>query len=229
MASDDATGHRKRLRQRFSRHGLEGFHEYEVLELLLTYAIARKDVKPIAKRLLQRFKTLAGVFDAPIDAIQDIEGLGEQSALLLRLVRETNACYLASSLPGQDILNAPDKVKSYLRLQLQGKKAEYFGAIFLNQQHQYIKQEILFEGTIDRAVVYPREIVRQALLLQAKAIIIFHNHPGGGAQASQADIEITRQVEAACLAIDLRLLDHFLLAGTEVLSFREHGWFQPKE
>ncbi|MDQ6979660.1 MAG: JAB domain-containing protein, partial [Mariprofundaceae bacterium] len=85
----------------------------------------------------------------------------------------------------------------------------------------------LFEGTVDRAAVYPREIMRHALTLQAKALILFHNHPGGSPRASEADIELTRHIEVACNALDLRLLDHFLVAGTKVLSFREHGWYCP--
>lgn len=227
MINEGINHHRQRLRQRFAQHGLSGFQDYEVLELLLTYAIPRKDVKPMAKHLLQQFGSLAGVFDASIESVEAIEGLGQQSAILLHLVREMNARYLHAELPKHDVLNDPEKVKTMLRLSMQGRKTECFGVIFLDQQHCYLKQEIMFEGTIDCAAVYPREILRRALALQAKAMIIFHNHPAGGKQASAADIEITRRIESACNALDLRLLDHFLLAGTEVLSFRDHGWFTP--
>ncbi|MDQ6974975.1 MAG: DNA repair protein RadC [Mariprofundaceae bacterium] len=227
MADESVTHHRMRLRQRFASHGLSGFQDYEVLELLLTYAIPRKDVKPMAKRLLQQFDSLVAVLDAPTHAIETVEGLGVQSAILLHLVRELNTRYLLAELPKKNILNAPEKVKEALRLSMQGRTTECFGVIFLDQQHCYLQQEIMFEGTIDRAAVYPRELVRRALEVQAKAIIIFHNHPAGKKQASTADIEVTRKIEAACNTLDIRLLDHFLLAGTEVLSFREHGWFSP--
>jgi len=227
MADEPATHHRKRLRQRFANHGLSGFQDYEVLELLLTYAIPRKDVKPMAKRLLQQFDALVGVLDAPIEAIEAVEGLGQQSAILLHLIRELNIRYVLAELPQKPILDTPEKVKESLRLSMQGRKTECFGVIFLDQQHCYLQQEIMFEGTVDRAAVYPREIVRRALAVQAKAIIIFHNHPAGKKQASTADIDVTRNIETACHTLDIRLLDHFLLAGTAVLSFREHGWFSP--
>ena len=218
-------GHRARLKQRFAEHGLDGFHDYEVLELLLTYAIPRKDVKPIAKRLLKQFKTLAGVFDAQVQELQTVEGLGKESAQFLKLVKATQVRYLESDLVTKPRLNSPEAVKAWLRLKLQEKSIEYFGALFTDQQHQCISTEILFEGTVDRAVVYPRALVKRALELDAKGIIIFHNHPAGTAVASEQDIALTRQVLEACATLDMKLLDHFLLAGTKVLSFQEQGWW----
>ena len=218
-------GHRARLKQRFAEHGLDGFHDYEVLELLLTYAIPRKDVKPIAKRLLKQFKTLAGVFDAQVQELQTIEGLGKESAQFLKLMKAAQVRYLESDLVTKPRLNSPEAVKAWLRLKLQEKSIEYFGALFTDQQHQCISTEILFEGTVDRAVVYPRALVKRALELDAKGIIIFHNHPAGTAVASEQDIALTRQVLEACATLDMKLLDHFLLAGTKVLSFQEQGWW----
>ncbi len=222
---NDTTGHRQRLRQRFARHGLRGFQDYEVLELLLTYVIPRKDVKPQAKALLERFGSLAGVFDAPVEEVKTIDGLGDAAAIFLRLLRDINWRYLECEMQDTKILDSPAKVRASLRMALQGRRTECFGALFLNQQHGYMQQEILFEGTVDRTAVFPREVVRRALSLQAKALIVFHNHPGGGEQASQADIDLTRRLADACQAVELRLLDHFLLAGNKVLSFREQGWF----
>jgi DNA repair protein RadC len=227
MADEGVQHHRQRLRERFFRHGLSGFQDYEILELLLTYAIPRKDVKPLAKALLDKFGSLAAVMDASPDAIESLPGLGRTSALLIHLVRDLNGRYLLSELPQKDLLNSPQSVKDLLRLRLQGRQTECFGVVFMDQQHHYIELKILFEGTVDRAAVYPREIMRHALALQAKALILFHNHPGGSPQASQADIDLTTHIEVACNALDLRLLDHFLVAGDKVLSFREHGWYRP--
>ena len=224
-AHTSVQGHRARLKQRFAEHGLDGFHDYEVLELLLTYAIPRKDVKPIAKRLLKQFKTLAGVFDAQVQELQTVEGLGKESAQFLKLVKAAQVRYLESELVTKPRLNSPEAVKAWLRLKLQEKSIEYFGALFTDQQHQCISTEILFEGTVDRAVVYPRALVKRALELDAKGIIIFHNHPAGTAVASEQDIALTRQVLEACATLDMKLLDHFLLAGTKVLSFQEQGWW----
>ena len=225
MVDDSVQGHRSRLKQRFTEHGLDGFHEYEVLELLLTYAIPRKDVKPVAKSLLKQFSTLAGVFDAQVQELQNIEGLGKESAQFLKLIKAAQIRYLESELAEKPKLDSPDTVKDWLRVKLQDKSIEYFGALFTDQQNRCISTEILFEGTVDRAVVYPRTLIKRALELDAKGIIIFHNHPAGTAQASEQDIALTKQLIEACAVLDIKLLDHFLLAGRQVLSFQEQGWW----
>ncbi|MDQ6990190.1 MAG: DNA repair protein RadC [Mariprofundaceae bacterium] len=225
MVDASVKGHRERLRQRFFTTGLQGFHDYEVLELLLTYSIPRSDVKPIAKCLMNQFGTLAGVFDATHIELKQIHGMGAKGAHFLNLIRQVEVRYLASSLPAKDVFNVPNKVKSHLRFLLQGRGMECFGAIFTDQQHRQLATEILFEGTVDRAAVYPRNLIKRALILDAKGMILFHNHPGGTAQASSADIQLTQVLHAACEPLDIKVLDHFLVAGTEVLSFREQGWF----
>jgi len=196
--------------------------------LLLTYAIPRKDVKPVAKRLMVQFQTLAGVFDAQVQELQTVEGLGKESAQLLKLLKAAQVRYLESELASKPKLDSPETVKAWLRLKLQEKSIEYFGALFTDQQNQCISTEILFEGTVDRAVVYPRTLIKRALELDAKGLIIFHNHPAGTALASEQDIALTRQLIEACNTLDIKLLDHFLLAGTQVLSFQEQGWWPQK-
>jgi len=225
MVNEGVQGHRERLRLRFAKTGFDGFHDYEVLELLLTYAIPRVDVKPIAKALLQAFGTLAGVFDAPISELKQIKGMGEKGAVFLTLIRQIEVRYLASDLPGKSVFDRPDKVKAHLRLLVQGRGMECFGAIFTDQQHRHIATQVMFEGTVDRAVVYPRNLIKRALELDAKGMILFHNHPGGTPHASDEDIGLTKHMEEASLPLDIKLLDHFLVAGKEVLSFKENGWF----
>jgi len=218
-------GHRKRLRARFAAHGFDGFHDYEVIELLLTYAIPRIDVKPIAKRLLKVFGTLAGVFDAPVVELTQVQGLGEKAAVFLTLIKQAELRYLASDLPGKKVFDRPDKVKAHLRFLVQGRGMECFGAIFTDQQHRHLATQIMFEGTVDRTAVYPRNLMKRALELDAKGLVIFHNHPGGTPHASEEDIALTRRMVEACAPLDIKVLDHFLIAGTEVLSFKEQGWF----
>lgn len=225
QTKDMGKGHRERLRRRFRQNGLEGFHDYEVLELLLTYVIPRIDVKPLAKRLLELFGTLAGVFDAPVAELRQVEGMGEVGAPFLSLVRQVQVRYLASDLPGRPVFDSPDRVKEYLRMLVQGQGMECFGAVFVDQQHRHITVEVLFDGTVDRAAVYPRNLMKRALELDAKGLILFHNHPGGTPHASREDIELTKRMAEACAPLDLRVLDHFLIAGKEVISFRESGWF----
>jgi len=218
-------GHRQRLRQRFSQRGFAGFHDYEVLELLLTYVLPRIDVKPLAKLLLAQYGTLAGVFDAPVAELKQVQGMGESSALFLAIVRQVEVRYLASDLPDKPVFDRPERVNAYLRLLLQGRTMECFGAIFTDQQHRLLATQILFEGTVDRTAVYPRNLMKRALELDAKGLILFHNHPGGTPHASAEDIELTRRMAEACAPLDLKILDHFLIAGTDVLSFKEHGWY----
>lgn len=218
-------GHRERLRKRFAAQGFVGFHDYEVLELLLTYAIPRVDVKPIAKRLLHAFGTLAGVFDASANELKSIEGMGEKSAVFLTLIRHVEMRYLASDLRGKLVLDRPEKVKAQLRFMVQGRGMECFGAIFTDQQHRLLATEILFEGTVDRTAVYPRNLMKRALELNAKGLILFHNHPGGTPRASREDIDLTQRMSEACLPLEIKILDHFLIADKEVLSFKEMGWY----
>lgn len=222
---ESVQGHRERLRQRFAAQGFVGFHDYEVLELLLTYAIPRVDVKPIAKRLLQAFGTLAGVFDASVNELKSIEGMGEKSAVFLTLIRHVELRYLASDLRGKLVLDRPEKVKAQLRFMVQGRGMECFGAIFTDQQHRLLATEILFEGTVDRTAVYPRNLMKRALELNAKGLILFHNHPGGTPRASREDIDLTQRMSEACLPLEIKILDHFLIADKEVLSFKEMGWY----
>ena len=222
---DSIKGHRERLRLRFAKHGFNGFHDYEVLELLLTYAIPRIDVKPVAKRLLNIFGTLAGVFDAPMCELKQTQGVGEKAAVFLSLIRHVEIRYLASDLPAKNVYDRPEKVKAYLRMQMQGRGMECFGAVFTDQQHRHVATQILFEGTVDRTAVYPRNLMKRALELDAKGLILFHNHPSGTTRASSEDIALTRRMAEACAPLDIKILDHFLIAGTEVLSFKENGWF----
>jgi len=220
---DTAAGHRDRLKARFSQKGLEGFHDYEVVELLLTYAIPRIDVKPLAKRLLNNFGTLAGVFDASVAELVQVPGIGEKAAVFLALIRQVEVRYLASDLPGKRIFDRPDRVKDHLRFLIQGRGMECFGAVFVDQQHRHLATEIMFEGTVDRSVVYPRNLIKRALELDAKGMILFHNHPGGTPRPSEEDIRLTRIVEQAGQALEIKVLDHFLLAGKVVVSFKERG------
>jgi len=225
VVDESVRGHRERLRSRFARHGFDGFRDDEVIELLLTYAIPRSDVKPLAKRLLNTFGTLAGVFDAPVVELAQVQGVGEKAAVFLSIIKQAELRYLASDLPGKKVFDRPEKVKAHLRYLVQARGMECFGAIFTDQQHRLLATQIMFEGTVDRTAVYPRNLMKRALELNAKGLILFHNHPGGTPRASEEDIALTRRMIDACAPLDIKLLDHFLVAGTKVLSFKEEGWF----
>jgi len=221
---EEACGHRKRLRARFAAGGIGALAEYEVLELLLAYAIPRKDTKPIAKTLLARFGTLAGVMDATDRELLDVPGVGPETVLFLRFVRAFLERYLASKTKARALVRSPDLVRAHLRLLVQGRRTECFGVIFADRGLRVLATEVLFEGDVGRAPVYPRRIVRRALELDAAGMVLFHNHPGGAMRPSEADVRITQAVMDAASALEMRVLDHFLIVDDRVLSFQEQRW-----
>ncbi|MDQ6961796.1 MAG: DNA repair protein RadC [Mariprofundaceae bacterium] len=224
MLKNNHQGHRKRLRQRFTSDGFQGFHDYEIIELLLSYAIPRKDVKPIAKQMLEHFGSLPAIFESTAQELQLISGVGTESAMFFQLIRQTSQYYLQCSLKDKVVLNQVDKVKKYLRLRLQGNTTEAFGVIYMDNQHRYLDAPILFKGTLDYTTIFPRDIIKKALELDAKAMILFHNHPGGSTEASTSDIQLTKKLQTLSQLMEIKVLDHFLIAETHVLSFLEHGW-----
>jgi len=214
--------HRKRLRERFNKGGSEGFHDYELLELLLTYAIARKDVKPIAKELINRFGSLSGVLDASEKELNEIHGIGPISATLIRMVKELCGAYLAEKMKERDLLSSPQAVIDFARMKLSGLPHEAFMVIYLNTKNKVLKYEIVQEGTVDRAVVFPRKIIEGALANHASGLILLHNHPSGHHQPSDEDKHLTRSIAEAARIVDLRILDHIVVGKEGYFSFMEN-------
>ena len=217
----DYLGHRKRLRERFRKNGTEGMHDYEVLELLLTYAIPRKDVKPIAKDLLKRFGSLSGVLDAGQKELEEVANIGPISSTLIRLVKETCGIYLAEKMRNKDVLSSPQAVLDFARVKLAGLPHEAFMIIFLNAKNKVLDYKVLQEGTVDRAVIYPRRMVEEALAHHAAGIILVHNHPSGDSEPSPEDKQLTRSLTEAARTIDLRVLDHIIVGKEGYCSFLE--------
>lgn len=216
-------GHRERLRARFQRDGAAGMHDYEILELLLTYAIPRVDVKPHAKDLLKRFGSLSGVLDAPPDVIQEVANIGPISSTLIRLVKEVCEAYLAEKMKERDVLSSPQAVLDFARVKLAGLAHEVFMLIFLNTKNRVLDFKIVQQGTVDRAAIYPRRIVEEALAHHAASVIFIHNHPSGDAEPSPEDRQLTRSLLDAARTIDLRVLDHIIVGKEGYCSFVERG------
>jgi DNA repair protein RadC len=162
--------HRKRLRARFRKNGTEGMHDYEVLELLLTYAIARKDVKPYAKELIKRFGNLSGVLDASQQELESVLHIGPISSTLIRLVKAIGSLYLAEKMKQRDVLSSPQAVLEFARMRLSGLPHEAFMVVFLNTKNKVLDHKIIQEGTVDRAAVYPRRIIEEALSRHATSV-----------------------------------------------------------
>ena len=218
-------GHRKRLRERFLKSGLVGFAEHEVVELLLTLAIPRSDVKQPAKALLQRFGSLREVLDAPIAELRSVAGVGEVAAVALQVIRASATLYLQGTSEGAEVLRDPQRLSDFWRMQIGALKHEVFAVAYLDSAHRLLRNgvEMLQKGTIDRAVVYPRSIVEAALKCQAAALILAHNHPNGNVEPSEHDKVLTRAIVLAAETISLRVVDHLIVSSEETFSFRRAG------
>ncbi|MFZ2445569.1 MAG: DNA repair protein RadC [Syntrophobacteraceae bacterium] len=218
-------GHRQRLRERFQRSGLSGFHDHEVLELLLTYAIPRRDVKPIAKALLNEFgNNLATVFDAPVAALRRVSGVGEHAALLLSLVPRLLDSYQSSRWTRQEIFSSTQSAVDYLTTLLGTERNEIFCILALDSQNRLIAVEQIQKGSVNRTAVFPRLVVESSLKHRATAVILAHNHPGGGPQPSAADRQLTLRLKKILGDLDIVVHDHIIIAGPDQhYSFVQNG------
>lgn len=218
-------GHRRRLRERFLNAGFHGFAPHEVLELLLTLAIPRKDVKAPAKTLLARFGTLRGVLDAPVGELREVTGLGEVAPVALRIMRETANLYLQQRAEDQPSLIDQESLILYWRSRLGGYRYEVFEVAYLDSSRRLMRDgvETLAEGVVDRATVYPRRVMEAALRRGAAAVILAHNHPNGNVMPSKQDKLLTKALDLAATTLQVEVHDHLVVTADDAFSFREAG------
>ena len=216
-------GHRDRLRQRFIEGGPEALPDYELLELILFLVIPMKDVKPLAKDLVAKFGSLSGVLNATHDELCTVKGLSENSAIGLKSIQATAHRLLKQDVMNRPILNSWSRLMEYCQATMAHETVEHFRVLFLNKKNELIADEIQQSGTIDHTPVYPREIVKRALALDASAIILCHNHPSGDPTPSKDDIEMTDHVIAAAAALNITIHDHIIVAKKGVTSFKAKG------
>ena len=221
-------GHRERLRSRYIQAGENGLPDYDMLELLLTYAIQRRDVKPIARRLMDRFHNLSGILDANLDDLCRIEGIGTNSALLITLIRNLCTRYLENNLIGLDVIDSSEKLEDYARMRLSAFTDEAFMLIFLDVKNHVIDSEIFARGTYDTIILQPKRIAEDAVAHKAPKLIMVHNHPSGITDPSASDIDFTRKLEALLAPLDIRLLDHLVVSRAGAYSFLNHGLLKVK-
>ena len=213
------TGHRQRLKTRFMKdpHTLA---DYEMLESVLFLAHTRKDTKPLAKDLLAKFGDISGVLGARPDILKSVDGIGEHTVYILKLVEALAQQVGKSKIMHRNVISSWDDLKTYCRTQMAEKDIEEFRVIFLDRRNAIIADERVSEGTIDHTPVYPREIARRAITLSASALVIAHNHPSGDPKPSQADIEMTMHLKDICESLGIVLHDHLVIGRKEVASFK---------
>lgn len=217
-------GHRQRLRDRFLSSGLDGFQDYEVIELLLTIGTPRKDCKDTAKEALKRYKTLPEIFEAPIEELSKIDGIGPKNVFGLKLIKAVADRYLKNRLMESDPISNSKHLFDYLYGSMRDKTRECFKAIFLDAKNRVISVETLFTGTLTSSSVYPREVVDAALRHHAAAVIFAHNHPSGDPQPSAEDIAITRHLLFACRIMGIITHEHLIVGNNTYFSFSDHGY-----
>ncbi|MBD9510071.1 DNA repair protein RadC [Ensifer sp. ENS10] len=213
-------GHRDRLRARYREHGDAALADYEILEMLLFRLIPRKDTKPIAKALISRFGTLAGVFGAPIALLQEVNGIGEAVALDLKLISTIGHRTLKSELRQKHLLSSWSAVIDYCHAAMAYETKEQFRILFLDKRNTLIADEVQQTGTIDHTPVYPREVVKRALELSATAIILVHNHPSGDPTPSRADIDMTKLIVETAKPLGIAVHDHIIIGKDGHVSLK---------
>ncbi|MBE6885979.1 MAG: DNA repair protein RadC [Oscillospiraceae bacterium] len=218
------SGHRERLRKRFTSAGLNGFQPHEILELLLCYSIPRKDTNELAHRLLERFGSLSAVFDAPAEQIARVDGIGMHSALLIKLIPAVSSEYLADKYSEGTILGESKVAGNFFMPRLISQSVETMVIALLDNKNKLLKYETLATGSVTQVPVLVRSAVEAALHANASRALLAHNHPSGIAIPSDEDIELTHNVYSALSLIDVALLDHIVVGGNDFISLKESGY-----
>lgn len=213
----------ERPREKLVHQGASVLSDAELLAIFLRTGVRGRSAVDLARDLIKQFGSLRGVLDATVNDFCTLPGLGESKYAQLQAALEIGRRYLAEQLSRGKVLDSPQMTRDFLSLKLRHLPYEVFACLFLDNQHQIICFEEMFRGTLDGASVYPRDVVKQALTLDAKAVIFAHNHPSGIAEPSQADRALTRRLQEALELVEIRVLDHFIIGEGQPFSFAERG------
>lgn len=218
IAKDHRHGHRSRLRDRLLKAGREAFADYELLELLLTYALPRKDTKELAKTLIGRFGSFAAVLDQPRERLLEVKDIGPQAVTLLLAVRSAMARYLEQGVEHAKTISSPEDVAEFVRVTIGANQRECLAILCLNDANRLLHHHTVIEGTVDRAPFYPREILKTALLHNATGLIMVHNHPSGDPVPSENDHRITNKLRELSAEFAIRVHDHLIVTPRSAFS-----------
>jgi DNA repair protein RadC len=219
-AEDPNAGHRQRLRDRFVQGGSDVLPDYELLELVLFAAIPRRDTKPVAKRLIERFGSFAEVVNAPPARLKEVKGVGDAAIIQIKLVRAGALRLMQGGIMQRPVLASWAAVLDYCRAAMGFEMREQFRILFLDKKNRLIADEVQQEGTVDHTPVYVREVVKRALELSASAIVLVHNHPSGDPTPSRADIDMTKQIVDAAKPLGVAIHDHIIVGRQGHASFK---------
>ena len=219
-SAQDHKGHRQRLRERFRKSGEDSLADYELLEFLLFSALPRRDTKPIAKAMLQRFGSFSAVLAAPRERLREIPGLSDVSIDTIKVVHAAIARYHRAELSERRLLDSWSKVIEYLQASMELSPVEQFRILFLDRKNGLIADEVQQTGTVDHTPVYPREVIRRALEHSATALILVHNHPSGDPTPSRADIQMTKKIVEIAKPLGIEVHDHIIIGLRNNVSLR---------
>ena len=217
-------GHRKRMRQRFMEEGLDQFTDVQVLEILLFYCIARQDTNPIAHALLDHFGSLSQVLEAPVEELCKVEGIGENTAVFLRLITQVGRYYLTDRVSKAKVLPTMESCAKYLQAYFFGRNVEMVYLLCLDAKCKMLCCKKLSEGDVNSTSLSVRKVVETALNTNASSVVLAHNHPGGLAIPSREDIQTTMRIASALQAVDVNFLDHILVADDDYVSLAQSGY-----
>lgn len=216
--------HRQRLRERFLQSGAAALPDYELLELLLFAVLPRIDVKPLARQLLEAFGDFNAVLAAPLPRLLEVEGVGPAIACHLKVAEAAAARMMRAKVLNRPVLSGWDALLDYCHTAMAHRSVEQFRVFYLDRKNVLIADEEQARGTVDHVPVYPREVIKRALELDASAFILVHNHPSGDPTPSDADITMTLKIDEAARALGLVLHDHLVIGRGREVSFRAGGW-----
>lgn len=219
-AKSKHSGHRERLRERFSEAGQAALADYEILELILFRSIPRADTKARAKDLLKRFGSLAEVLGAPAHLLREVQDIGEAAALDLKIIAAAAQRMARSDIKGREILSSWAQVLDYCRAAMAFEDREQFRILFLDKKNTLIADEVQQTDTVDHTPVYPREVVRRALELSATAVVLVHNHPSGDPTPSRADIDMTKTIIESAKPLGIAVHDHIIIGKKGYASMK---------
>jgi len=219
----DYLGHRRRLRKKLMTYGVEGFYDYEIIELLLTFSIPYRDVKPIAKELIKKFGSIKEIFDASPSELKKVKYVKDNTIELIKFIKEVSVLYQKQRAQATTVAETPEELIKYCIRNIGNKKDEEFRIISLNTNLSMISDDLVSMGTIDRSFVYPRKVMEIALNRKAFAIVLVHNHPDGHPEPSEEDITITKALEIPAKILGITVYDHLIVSNGSYFSFKANN------